>query len=433
MKILIIADEVWNDRINGNNVLTNWFQGFQAEFAEVFATPGIPYNQICKYYFQITDGEMIRSVFSNTKAGKILNGDFSEAHDTSGYNSTDVKHLGFFRNHLGNLLRLMKTIVWNFGRIDEDRFKQFIEEYKPDILFSARYSHSKIIRLEKLALKYSNCPIVAFTGDNELSLRRFSFSPIFWSNLLYQRRCLKKMMPHYSLYYTLSERQIQEYQKHFNIPMRVLRKCSPRPMGEMINRDIGQPIKIVYGGKLYAGRDATMLALAEAIKQVNSNHICYELHIYTGSQLSEKKYKELNDEKNTFIHKPVSAELLEEVYHNSDIALSVESFQLSQRLETRLSFSTKLIDCLYSTCAVMMIGWPENSGYEYLEKEKAAICIGSIDRIYPTLISLVNSPEMLQDYRENAYKCMKENHDRKMIQDGILADFSRIIENHKQR
>ena len=33
MKILVLSNEVWNDKINGNNVTTNWFEGMKAEFA----------------------------------------------------------------------------------------------------------------------------------------------------------------------------------------------------------------------------------------------------------------------------------------------------------------------------------------------------------------------------------------------------------------
>ncbi len=33
MKILLITSEEWNDAVYGNNVLTNWFEGLDAEFA----------------------------------------------------------------------------------------------------------------------------------------------------------------------------------------------------------------------------------------------------------------------------------------------------------------------------------------------------------------------------------------------------------------
>lgn len=33
MRVLLITGEEWNDAVYGNNVLTNWFEGFDAEFA----------------------------------------------------------------------------------------------------------------------------------------------------------------------------------------------------------------------------------------------------------------------------------------------------------------------------------------------------------------------------------------------------------------
>ena len=71
MRILVLSSEVWNDKINGNNVITNWFEGMQAEFANIYASPGEPFNQCCKKYFQITDLMMLKSILSGKNAGKI--------------------------------------------------------------------------------------------------------------------------------------------------------------------------------------------------------------------------------------------------------------------------------------------------------------------------------------------------------------------------
>ncbi len=35
MKILLITSEEWNDYVFGNGVLTNWFTGYDAEFAQI--------------------------------------------------------------------------------------------------------------------------------------------------------------------------------------------------------------------------------------------------------------------------------------------------------------------------------------------------------------------------------------------------------------
>ena len=47
MRILIIAEEEWNDVITGNGVMTNWFADFDADFAHIYCSPGLPLNDIC--------------------------------------------------------------------------------------------------------------------------------------------------------------------------------------------------------------------------------------------------------------------------------------------------------------------------------------------------------------------------------------------------
>jgi hypothetical protein len=53
MQILIIADGVWSDVLYGNNVSSNWFNGFHAEFAEIYCSPGTPKINIVKTIFRL--------------------------------------------------------------------------------------------------------------------------------------------------------------------------------------------------------------------------------------------------------------------------------------------------------------------------------------------------------------------------------------------
>ena len=72
MRVLLITDEIWNDRVFGNNVLQNWFEGMpDVEIAQICATPGRPFNTVCTRYFQLTDSMMLRSFFG-PKAGRAF-------------------------------------------------------------------------------------------------------------------------------------------------------------------------------------------------------------------------------------------------------------------------------------------------------------------------------------------------------------------------
>lgn len=426
MRILIIADEIWNDQVHGNNVLTNWFEGFPAEFAMVCCSPGEPSNKVCSKYFQMTDKEMVGSMLGKGKAGRTIYKDCSQVQQKGAYVSTDVANLGFLRKHMGNLLRTMKTIVWNHGKINEPLLAEFVKEFQPDIIFSVRFANSKILRIEKIVKRMANCPLVAFTGDNEYSLRRFSLAPLFWINLLYQRSYLRRMMPEYALYYSLSEQQIEEYHRHFDVDMKILRKCATLEVQEPTN-EVHEPIRMVYGGKLYEGRDNTLVALAKTIQKINKDTVKLRMDIYTGSEVTGEKAAVLNDGHSTFLHAPIPAAELMQVYADSDVALCAESFRLTNRLTTRVSFSTKIIDCLQSGCAVMMIAWKEQAGYMYLEKEDAAICVDSLENVEGILRELVEKPEIVVEYRRKALQCLMKNHRREAVQENILNDFKAIV------
>ena len=62
MKVLIISAEVWKNNTNGGNVLSNLFEGMDAEFAQIYCNPGIPQNFVCKKYYQMTDFMMINNL-----------------------------------------------------------------------------------------------------------------------------------------------------------------------------------------------------------------------------------------------------------------------------------------------------------------------------------------------------------------------------------
>ena len=70
LRILILSSEVWQDGTNGGNVLTNIFQGFDAEFAQIYCSPGVPQNEICTKYYQMTDSMVINNLLKRTQIGK---------------------------------------------------------------------------------------------------------------------------------------------------------------------------------------------------------------------------------------------------------------------------------------------------------------------------------------------------------------------------
>lgn len=423
MKILVLSDEVWNDKINGNNITSNWFENMDAEFANIYASPGKPYNKCCKKYFQITDIMMFKSILSNKGAGNIVTNYES---DNSIIQEEPKKLYKFLKNISGDFLRLIRELIWLLGKYNDKELKKFIDEFNPDVIFSERMATCKMLRLERKITKYCKAPMFAFTGDDEFSLKQISFSPFFWIRRLMVRKMLRKNVKTYKIYYTLSLEQKKYYKKIFGCNSKILQKCGEFEHEYSIKKT-NNPIKLIYAGKFYCNRWKVLSEIAKAISEINKDETKMILEIYTKEIPTKRQNKLLNDGKNSFIVGAVSQEELKQIYQNSDIALHVESRDIKNRLLTRFSFSTKIIDCIFSGCAVMAYCWNKQSGWTYLKRENAGICVSSYQELKNELKKLCEDKNQINDYAYKAYLCGNEKHNRIKIQKMLKEDFSKYI------
>lgn len=428
MRILLITDEVWNDKINGNNILSNWFDGFPAEISNIYCSPGMPVNQCCRKYFQITDAMMAKSIFTRQPAGRSfeLTGGQEEAVSMIDITNKQKKFYAFMKSITTESLRAVREWLWIHGKYDEPALRNFVEETKPDIIFSPRYASRKILRLERVIYKYANVPMVAFTADDEYSLRQLRFSPVYWIRRLLLRKELRRNVNLYSKYYTFSEVQKEEYKRIFKLEVETLYKCGDFAE-TYTEKPVNTPMIMVYAGKLYCNRWKVLRDVGKVLAEINTDRTYVILNVYTRDKVNRRQLKAINDQKNIFLCPGVTETELKEIYAGADIALHVESSDLKNRLLTRYSFSTKIIDCLASTCAVFAICWEKQEGFRYLKEKDAAFCTENMRELKEALTGMIEHPELLQEYEKKAWRCGKRYHERKHAQEKLYADFNELI------
>lgn len=428
MRILLVTDEIWNDRVFGNNVLQNWFEGMDdVEFAQICATPGKPLNTMCFKYFQLTDMMMLKSLFGH-RAGhafEVSRQEMMIEPQTRNY-IAESPFYSFMKRISGDGLRLVRECLWTVGRINRKEISKFINNFEPDIIFCPRKLSWKLMRIEKIVAKCSTAPIIAFTADDEASFRQYTWSPIFWLNRILFRHAFKKHVKIYKEYFTFSEDQNNEYASKYGVDTGLMYKCGEFTSPYKI-KAIGDPIRLVYAGRLYCNRWKTLAHIGEALSFINKDGVRMVLDVYTQDILTDKQKKELTQEKYIYLKGTVTPSQLQEVYRNADIALHVESFDRRNRLLTRVSFSTKIIDLMASTCAIMAICWKEHTGYKYLKENDAAFCIDSYDQIYYDLKEICDHPSLISLYANKAFECGRKNHNKPNMQNKIKQHFSHII------
>lgn len=430
MNILLITDEEWNDYVYANGVLTNWFTGFKAEFAQIYTSPGLPINEVCDTYFQITDAQMLKSLLGGPKAGGQIEKVKGPTQIASA--KTNAQRKGVYglmkkvSTYCNAPVQFLRDFIWLNGRYDEVALREFVHHFQPDIIFCPRMISPKLMRLESIISRMTKAPFVAFTGDDEASMsncRRYTLGGVRrW--LIHKK--FKKHIKIYSHYLMHSAEQAEEYKREYGLSTGTLFKCGQFP-STFTPKPIGRPIRLMYAGRLYCNRWKSLAEIGKALQQINKDGIKMILDVYTQEQMSKEQQNAVSESRYIYMKGCVTSVELKEAYMKADIALHVEAMDHHFRMATRVSFSTKIIDLMASTCAIMAICWEKHCGYQYLKEHDAAICVGDYDHILPTLQSVADNPTMVNDYARKAYLCGKEYHSREKIQSQLMCIFDNQI------
>jgi hypothetical protein len=419
MNILIVSYEAWRDTNNGGNVLSNIFRAFpDAKIAQLYCSGELPQNSVCRSYFQISDSMLL----SSPKGRALEERDYS-MDETGTANVTENR----VKNRVPSLLKepvlLARELLWTVFRWKTPELENFIRDFKPDVIFAPCYSYFHVSKLALHAKKIAGCPMISYISDDNYSLKQLRFSPSFWINRLITRKWIRRHFAACSLVYTMTDMQKEEYEAKLKRPMRVLCKSAEFTPRE---KDTGSPVRFIYAGGLYLNRWKVLAKLSEAIRELNRDRTVAELHIYSGSQLKKRQTDRLHDGTHSFLHGAIPFSELTERYRESDVAIHAESFDLKNRLITRLSFSTKIIDCMNSGCAILAVGPSSQAGIAYLADHDAAVCVGDLKELPLAVRHMVEDPDVIPGYAARATRLGKENHDRCRIEEELRQDFARI-------
>ena len=166
--------------------------------------------------------------------------------------------------------------------------------------------------------------------------------------------------------------------------------------------------------------------MAGTVRELNAAGVSAQLDVYTSSPLKKAAAAALDDGQCCFVHAAIPADDLRRAYAQSDIALHVESFDKKNALITRLSFSTKIVDCLASGCAVLAACPEMNAGWQYLKNTGAAYCIDKPAEIGAAVRALVQDKALRVEYERRARACTMQGHDALSIREQLYAELSAL-------
>ena len=422
MKILFVSQAAWDDKNSVGNTLSNWFEGDlwkNYEFLHFYTRKQNPHNRINATYYNLSAIDIIKGILKFKIRGKVfsnLNKNF-EIIETSQLNKeiNQIDKLHSATNKK-DFIYFLHEQVWNSKIWFNKSFKKFLD--KPDILFCFATNQYILLPIVKYLKKHTNCKIVLFIADDVYG----AIDNVAWYRQCYLRKEFEKCIEYSDKLYAVSEEMCELYEQRFNKPVEVLYKgcdLSTEPKGFL-----NEPIKIVYAGNLYYGRDDTLAELAKALEKINSTKTVAKLEIYTGATITSEIERKLNIVGSSEIMGSRPYNEIKEIMKNADIVLHVESFEEKQKELVKYSFSTKIIDCLQSGNVVLGIGPSNIASIEYLKKIDGAFVIDDMDNIFDSISKILNEKNILNENAKKTRDFAKENHELTVVREKLKEDLT---------
>ncbi len=428
-QILSISLSTWSKDSN-SHTQTDLFKFWSPDkVAQIYTKSTLPDTPVCNEFFQISENEVIKSVFNRRPVGrKVKNGENADAATQKSVKQEQkIYAVGHKKRY--SLLILAREIMWLLGNWRTKALDGFIESVDADVYFVPIYPVVYMGMIQSYILKKYPKPYVCYLADDNYSYLNchgiFSYIHRFWL-----RKYVKKLATNCTEMFTITQTEAEDTDRLFGTKSVVLTKginYTGLTYNEIKYR---QPIRMIYTGSLVIGRDSSLTAISKAMSNINKNGIKVTLDIYSPTEL-DKKTMEILNSNGCHHHGNVSHEQIEKLQSSADVVIFVESLEKKHRYAARLSFSTKLTDYFKSGRCIFAIGNKNIAPIEYLKANNAAIISTEYSEIESNLRKLVEHPELLNQYGKNAFECGKRNHDEDLIRERFVSTFMKAYRKGK--
>lgn len=407
MKVLVLTLNAWNDSNSTGNTVSNLFSALTPsdEIANIYCrNEPVSNRSLCHRYFRITETDILHNILTPGKCGCI---------STTGSSTSDGRLLdgkarqAFFQSHRFTSFLLLREVIWALPVWKNAKLNSFLKDFAPDVIYMHGHCNIYMHRLLDYCVKKTGARVAMFWGDDMYGRKSKAPLGYFYETLLRQR--FRKSIRHSTKLFGGSPMLCKEYSHIFGktfVPF--FKEC--KHIGESVDKIVGRPLTIVYAGNLLFGREEIMLQLANAIRNINAEgQSLINLKIFSSTQPSHVSMAALNSNGCAFMGCRPYEDVCREM-DNADLALFIESFDKHSIRSTRLSFSTKIIDCMQSSAGILAIGPREIASMDYLITNHLAYVITDEEEIECRLRDLLADTDQIRVVNSNKKEFAEKYH-----------------------
>ena len=426
IKVLVITYTSWRNDTNLGNSYSNIFNGMddRLEFAQLYIRDGMPENNMVHKYFHISEKKLLKSVFTRRPVGEYF-------YLEDPMNTTKVvfsKTYNKMRILNWEIFFLARDIACSLGVWKSKKLDKFLEDFRPDIIFSHFGSVTTVNQLITYCQNKTGARLVLYPWDDLYHINQYNKSAAYRLRVHLERHFMRKCAEPCSFMYTITEKMANEFMVIFNKECKILRKGYEFLKKPDVKQTNTKEISLVYTGNIGDKRWTVLAEIAKSIQKVSEmTDKRLHLYIYTLSAIDDEMRKALEIENTSSLMGAISSQEVPKVLEKADILIHVEAFDKAKLETCRSSFSTKLVDYFFQGKCILAVGG-QNSSMEYLKDNDAAIVVDNVEKIDETIERIALNPEIINEYGLKAWACGERNHNIHAIQDMIYEDFKSLVE-----
>lgn len=424
MRVLLVSKSPLKREVASGNTFLNLFEDIDSvELAAVCTKKDTPDVLITKCYC-MTERMLLDNMLRKSPIGTVL--------DTKGRGNTinsglvetvaqktaeKVRWTVFF---------WLQDMLWRLANWKTSELTGFIEEFKPDIIFTVFTNYSYLNQIIMHTHSLSTAKLVLYAWDNTYSLKQFMLSPWRWIKHFIDREYMRRLASKADLFYVISDIQKKDYEKYFNMKCKVLTKGTDFSEPPAFKGQYNTPLQLVFTGNIALNRWKSLKLIADALETINKEGIKAQLRIYSSTPLTRKMIKALNRGESSFFMGSVSASEVPALQENADILVHVEAMDLKNKLIVRQSFSTKIVDYLKAARPILAVGPKDVASIDHLIRNDCAIVASNRKELEDKLSAVLSNESELNRIAQNAYECGKRHHNKQDIQTMLMNDLREV-------
>ena len=430
MKILIVSNTPWSKENSFGNSFSNIFEGIpDLEFANISCRTVTDLDPIVSACFEISEKSLLKHLKDKrSPSGKKID---IEALKNCKKSAEESNIKTFARKKRWQVLFWARDIIWTLGRWKSQELLDFIDDFKPDLIFQPVYYSSYLNDIACFIQEYTNVPMLGYISDDCYTLRQFSLSPLYWIDRLHKRKKVKKTIEKCKILYVISEIQKRDYEKAFGVPCKILTKSADFTEPPQLKTSYNTPLQLVFTGNIGTNRWKSLAVIAQALQELNQNGTKAELRIYTATPLTAKMQKALQIDGASYLMGTVPASAIPQIQSEADMLVHAEALDLKNRLAVRQSFSTKLVDYFKAARPILAVGPKDVASIDHLLQNNCALVADNAADLVVMLSDCLENPKRLNTLAENAFLCGKRHHNAAQMKEMLCADLKKTVASRK--